>query len=76
MSILNSDNTIDLTPPDNYDDLQRWLRRNFERTVSYADAIPATASSEGFAGQIAYDSDYIYVCISADTWKRAALSTW
>lgn len=37
---------------------------------------PATAASSGTAGQIAYDSSYFYVCISANTWKRAAISTW
>lgn len=37
---------------------------------------PSTASSTGTAGQIAYDSGYIYVCVATNTWKRAALSTW
>lgn len=37
---------------------------------------PGTASSTGLAGQIAYDSSYIYVCIAANTWKRAAIASW
>jgi hypothetical protein len=37
---------------------------------------PSTASSTGLAGQIAYDSSFIYVCISANTWKRAAITSW
>ena len=37
---------------------------------------PATASSTGSAGDIRYDSGYVYVCVSTDTWKRAALTTW
>ena len=37
---------------------------------------PATATSTGTAGDVAYDADYIYVCIATDTWKRSALSTW
>jgi hypothetical protein len=37
---------------------------------------PGTASSTGLAGQIAYDSTYIYVCIATNTWKRSALSSW
>lgn len=37
---------------------------------------PASASDTGTSGQIAWDSDYIYVCTAANTWKRAALSTW
>ena len=37
---------------------------------------PATASSQGTAGQVAFDADYVYLCVATDTWKRAALSTW
>jgi hypothetical protein len=37
---------------------------------------PATSSSAGVAGQIQWDSNYIYVCIANNTWKRANISTW
>ena len=37
---------------------------------------PATASSAGTKGQIAYDTGFIYVCTATNTWKRAALATW
>lgn len=36
---------------------------------------PSTSSSNGIAGQQAYDSDYLYVCIATNSWKRVALST-
>jgi hypothetical protein len=37
---------------------------------------PSSASDTGTAGEICWDSSYIYVCTATDTWKRAALSTW
>lgn len=37
---------------------------------------PATAAATGTAGQIAWDTNYIYVCVATDTWKRVAISTW
>ena len=37
---------------------------------------PATASSTGSAGDIRYDSGYVYIAVATDTWKRAALTTW
>jgi hypothetical protein len=37
---------------------------------------PASASGTGTAGQIAWDSNYIYVCVATDTWKRVAISSW
>lgn len=41
-----------------------------------ADKTPASASDTGVTGQIAWDDNYIYVCVATDTWKRAAISTW
>jgi hypothetical protein len=37
---------------------------------------PATASEAGDQGEIAWDADYIYICIATDTWKRVAIATW
>jgi hypothetical protein len=37
---------------------------------------PASATAGGTQGQVAWDANYIYVGIAANTWKRAALSTW
>ncbi len=37
---------------------------------------PSAANDPGTAGQIAWDSGFIYVCIEANTWVRAALSSW
>ena len=38
--------------------------------------VPTLANSTGSAGQISYDSSYIYICLSTNTWKRANISTW
>ena len=37
---------------------------------------PASASAAGNQGEFCWDSNYIYVCVGASQWKRAALSTW
>jgi hypothetical protein len=39
-------------------------------------AAPTSATASGSPGQVAYDSNYIYVCVAANTWVRSALSTW
>jgi hypothetical protein len=39
-------------------------------------SVPLTTTSSGTAGEVAYDSNYFYICVSANNWKRAALSTW
>lgn len=37
---------------------------------------PTTSSGTGNQGDICWDINYMYVCVSTDTWKRAALTTW
>jgi hypothetical protein len=37
---------------------------------------PASSSSSGQVGEIAWDEGYVYVCVAPDTWKRTALSSW
>lgn len=42
----------------------------------FSSAPPASTAAAGTAGEIAWDSGYIYVCVADNSWKRAALSTW
>lgn len=37
---------------------------------------PASAIDTGTTGTICWDSSYIYVCVSTNTWVRATLNTW
>jgi len=37
---------------------------------------PATASATGTTGEIAWDTNYLYVCVTTNTWKRVAIATW
>ncbi len=39
-------------------------------------SVPANASSSCVAGQWAYNTNYVYLCVAANTWRRAALSSW
>lgn len=40
--------------------------------MEHVNGAPASSSSPGNPGEIAYDADYLYVCVSTDTWKRIA----
>jgi hypothetical protein len=44
--------------------------------VSALNTAPATATSTGTLGEIRYTSDFIYVCIATNTWRRTALTSW
>lgn len=39
-----------------------------------ASSAPASGTSRGSAGELAFDTSYIYVCVSTNSWRRAALS--
>lgn len=38
-------------------------------------AVPSSSSATGTAGDVAFDTDYIYLCVTANTWKRIALTS-
>jgi hypothetical protein len=37
---------------------------------------PTSATDTGNAGDICWDSNYIYICVTTNTWKRSAITTW
>lgn len=37
---------------------------------------PASANAPGKAGEICWDSSFVFVCIAENTWRRAALASW
>jgi hypothetical protein len=50
-------------------------------TKLYADTlawatVPASATAAGVAGARAYDANYLYVCVAANTWRRVAIASW
>ena len=59
-------------------DSQQWVDASppLQQDRIASTSAPATATSTGNAGEIRYDSDYVYICVATDTWKRASLSTW
>lgn len=42
----------------------------------YTATVPATSSSTGTTGQWSYDTDYFYLCVAANTWRRFPLNDW
>lgn len=37
---------------------------------------PASSSAPCAAGEIAWDTNYTYVCVATNTWKRSAMASW
>jgi len=45
-------------------------------TLRVNSAPPSSSGSAATAGQMTWDSNYLYVCVATNTWKRVALSSW
>jgi predicted RecA/RadA family phage recombinase len=58
-----------LTPTAGIDINSNKMRLRMSRT-------PTSASDLGNAGDICWDTDYVYICTATNTWKRSALSSW
>lgn len=58
------------------------LAVNFDGTVTAGKNFKSTlrtvtnSTDTGTQGEICYDANFIYICISANTWKRIGISTW
>lgn len=37
---------------------------------------PATSTSTGSLGQVAFDTSNVYICVAANNWKKIALTSW
>jgi hypothetical protein len=51
---------------------------NFTELYTASGTVPngtKTSTAVGTAGQISYDSTYLYVCIATNTWRRVALGS-
>lgn len=48
---------------------------NTSVSLTLVATVPATSTSTGTTGHLAYDSDYLYLCVDTNTWVRTAL-TW
>jgi len=44
-------------------------------SLTWSVSAPSLSSDPGIAGNVAYDLNFFYVAVSANTWKRLALST-
>ena len=46
------------------------------RSLRTASTPPSSASDTGTPGDFTWDSNYFYICIASNTWRRTAHATW
>jgi hypothetical protein len=55
--------------------VQQFQQLALQLKTPVSTQVPASSSANGEAGQIATDSNYVYVAVGTNQWKRAALSS-
>lgn len=53
----------------------KLIRRVNSADVLIKDDVPLYSTSTGLTNNIAFDSSHLYVCVSENTWKRIALTS-
>ena len=55
---------------------QLWLTALWNAVRGPANTTaPANSAANGTVGQIAFDANYLYICVGAKQWKRIALQS-
>lgn len=69
--MLGTLNSTQLQGVKNIGGIERAIRDTFPNWVN----VPASASANGVAGQVAYAPGFLYICVSSNTWQRVAIAT-
>ena len=55
---------------------QKISPANLAASTAANRSVPATATSTGVEGEVAFDNDYEYRCVATNTWRRWPISEW
>lgn len=53
----------------------RFIATGQSNGLTLGAQVPATSTSSGTKGQVAYDSSYVYICVETDIWIRANIQS-
>lgn len=53
----------------------RYIATGQSAGLTLGAEVPATSSSAGTKGQVAYNSNYVYICVDTNTWIRANIQS-
>lgn len=71
-----SDRVVVLVNPSSTSNVKTANLSVFVANLALSNSVPANSTSNGFTGTIRYDSDYVYICVANNTWKRSSISNW
>ena len=72
-----TDRVVVLVNPTSTANVKTITTSNFANSVAakfISNTVPTSNTSNGTPGQIAYNSNYIFICVANNTWGRASLT--
>ena len=75
-NVASTDRVLVLRNPAANPSVRTVTVSDFSANIVLSNSVPANSSSNGIAGTLRFDSNYIYVCVANNTWKRSALTSW
>jgi hypothetical protein len=76
-TLATTDRVVVITNPSTTANVKIITVSNFANNIVMkyiSNTAPASNTSNGVTGEIAYDSSHVYICVANNTWGRAALS--
>ena len=52
----------------------QWIGQHLTRQAIVP--VPSTITSPGIKGQVAYDANYMYICVDTNSWMRSPIGSW
>jgi len=75
-NVSSTDRVLVLRDPAGVPSVRTVTMSTLSANLVVSNSAPANSTANGFAGQLAFDSSYVYVCVANNTWKRAEILTW
>jgi hypothetical protein len=75
-NVASTDRVLVLRSPASGASVRTVAFSTLSANLIVSNTVPATATANGNQGTIAFDSDYFYVCVANNVWKRSSLTTW
>ena len=75
-NVASTDRVLVLRDPSGTPSVRTVPFSTLSANLIISNTAPATATSSGLKGTVAYDNTHFYVCIASNTWVRTTLAPW
>lgn len=74
-NVASTDRILVLRDPSGNASVRTVAMSTVSANITVSNSVPATSSSNGLPGFMAYDANTLYICVANNTWKSVSLSS-